>query len=120
MESAKPGAKSHGWGHIAGRIFMLLLGLVSLYLLAPKLISVLASWPQLKTLRFGWFALAIFFAVLSYVSLWGDAGRRLAPDRLDDRRNRGGVRDAAAGPPGDHRRRGGARRRIGVRPAVIP
>jgi hypothetical protein len=70
MESAKPGAKSHGWGHIAGRIFMLLLGLVSLYLLAPKLISVLASWPQLKTLRFGWFALAIFFEVLSYVSLW--------------------------------------------------
>ena len=56
--------------HIAGRIFMLLLGLVSLYLLAPKLISVLASWPQLKTLRPGWFALAIFFEALSYVSLW--------------------------------------------------
>jgi uncharacterized protein (TIRG00374 family) len=70
MEAAKPGAKMHGWVHVAGRIFMLLLGLVSLYLLAPKLISVLASWPQLKTLRPGWLALAVFFEVLSYVSLW--------------------------------------------------
>jgi uncharacterized protein (TIRG00374 family) len=70
MEAAKPAAKEHGWLHVAGRIFMLLLGLVSLYLLAPKLISVLASWPQLKTLRPGWFGLAIFFEALSYVSLW--------------------------------------------------
>jgi hypothetical protein len=49
---------------------MLLLGLVSLYLLAPKLISVLASWPQLKTLKPGWLGLAVFFEALSYVSLW--------------------------------------------------
>jgi hypothetical protein len=70
MEDGKPGAKTHGWVHVAGRVFMLLLGLVSLYLLAPKLISVLASWPQLKTLRPGWFALAVFFEALSYVSLW--------------------------------------------------
>src|SRR6201986_234610 len=70
MEAAKPAEKTHGWLHIAGRILMLLLGLVSLYLLAPKIISVLASWPQLKTLRPGWFALAVFFEALSYVSLW--------------------------------------------------
>ena len=70
MEAGKPGAKTHGWVHVAGRVFMLLLGLVSLYLLAPKLISVLASWPQLKTLRPGWFALAVLFEALSYVSLW--------------------------------------------------
>jgi hypothetical protein len=70
MEAAKPAAKGHGWLHIAGRIFMLLLGLVSLYLLAPKVISVLASWPQLKTLKPGWFALAVLFEVMSYVSLW--------------------------------------------------
>jgi uncharacterized protein (TIRG00374 family) len=70
MEAGKPGAKTHGWVHVAGRIFMLLLSLVSLYLLAPKLISVLASWPQLKTLRPGWFALAVLFEALSYVSLW--------------------------------------------------
>jgi uncharacterized protein (TIRG00374 family) len=70
MEAAKPAVKPHGWLRVAGRIFMLLLSLISLYLLAPKLISVLASWPQLKTLRPGWFGLAVFFEALSYVSLW--------------------------------------------------
>lgn len=70
MEAAKPAAKAHGWLHVTGRVVMLLLGLVSLYLLAPKLISVLASWPQLKTLKPGWFALAIGFEAMSYVSLW--------------------------------------------------
>ena len=49
---------------------MLLLGGVSLYLLAPKLISVLASWPQLKALKPGWFGLAVLFEALSYLSLW--------------------------------------------------
>ena len=65
-----PQPKGHGWVHIAGRIFMLLLGLVSLYLLAPKVISVLASWPQLKTLKPGWFVLRRPFEVMSYISLW--------------------------------------------------
>ena len=70
MEAAKPAAKGHGWPHIAWRVFMLLLGGVSLYLLAPKLISVLASWPQLKALKPGWFALALLFEAMSYLSLW--------------------------------------------------
>jgi hypothetical protein len=43
---------------------------VSLYLLAPKVISVLASWPQLKTLNPADFALALLFESLSYLSLW--------------------------------------------------
>jgi uncharacterized protein (TIRG00374 family) len=43
---------------------------VSLYLLAPKVISVLASWPQLKTLEPGWFGLALLFESMSYLSLW--------------------------------------------------
>lgn len=70
MEAAKPAAKGHGWAHIAGRMVTLLLGGVSLYLLAPKVISVLASWPQLKTLKPGPFALAFLFESMSYVSLW--------------------------------------------------
>ena len=49
---------------------MLILGGLSLYLLAPKLISVLASWPQLKTLKPGWLALALLFESMSYLSLW--------------------------------------------------
>src|SRR5690242_4172563 len=70
MEAAKPAAQGHGWVHVAGRIIALLLGGVSLYLLAPKVISVLASWPQLKTLRPGVFALALLFESMSYLSLW--------------------------------------------------
>jgi hypothetical protein len=49
---------------------LLAISLLSLYLLAPKVISVLASWPQLKTLKPAAFALAILFEALSYVSLW--------------------------------------------------
>lgn len=60
----------HRWVRIAGRIFLLLLGGLSLYLLAPKLMSVFTSWPELKTLRPGWLALAVGFEVMSYVSLW--------------------------------------------------
>ena len=48
----------------------MILGGLSLYLLAPKLISVLASWPQPKTLTPGWLALALFFESMSYLSLW--------------------------------------------------
>ena len=60
----------HGWWRIAKRILLLIVGGVSLYLLAPKLISVLASWPQLKTLEPGWFGLAVLFESMSYLSLW--------------------------------------------------
>jgi uncharacterized protein (TIRG00374 family) len=70
MEAAKPAANGHGWVHVTGRIVMLLLGGVSLYLLAPKVISVLASWPQLKTLKPPEFALALLFESMSYVALW--------------------------------------------------
>src|SRR3974390_1738669 len=63
-------APGHRWLHIAGRIFMLLLGGLSLYLLAPKLMSVLTSWPELKTLNPGWLALAVGFEIMSYLSLW--------------------------------------------------
>ena len=63
-------ADGHGWLHIAGRIFMLLLGGLSLYLLAPKIMSVLTSWPELKTLKPAWLVLAVGFEMMSYLSLW--------------------------------------------------
>jgi uncharacterized protein (TIRG00374 family) len=56
--------------YIVKRGLLLLVTALSLYLLAPKVISVLASWPQLKTLKPGWFALALLFEAVSYVSLW--------------------------------------------------
>ena len=58
------------WPRIAWRISLLLVSGVSLYLLAPKLMSVFTSWPELKTLKPGWVALALGFEVMSYVSLW--------------------------------------------------
>lgn len=60
----------HHWLRIAGRVVMLLLGGLSLYLLAPKLMSVLTSWPELKTLKPGWLVLALGFEAMSYISLW--------------------------------------------------
>jgi uncharacterized protein (TIRG00374 family) len=56
-------------GH-RGRIIMLALGAVSLYFLAPKLISLFTSWPDLKTLDPLWFGLALVFEAASYLALW--------------------------------------------------
>ncbi len=69
-QTAKTEATGHGWWHTARRILLLIVGGVSLYLLAPKLISVFASWPQLKTLKPAWFGLAVLFESMSYLSLW--------------------------------------------------
>jgi uncharacterized membrane protein YbhN (UPF0104 family) len=49
---------------------MLALGAVSLYFLAPKLISLFTSWPDLKTLDPLWFGLALVFEAASYLALW--------------------------------------------------
>lgn len=49
---------------------MLAIGALSLYLLAPKLISVFTSWQDLKQLDPWWLALAVVFEALSYLSLW--------------------------------------------------
>jgi uncharacterized protein (TIRG00374 family) len=57
-------------GQIVKRVLLLIVAGLSLYLLAPKVISVLASWPQLKTLRPGWLGLALLFESMSYLSLW--------------------------------------------------
>jgi len=52
------------------RIVLLLVGGLSLYLLAPKLIDVFTSWPELKTVKPAWLALALVFEAMSYISLW--------------------------------------------------
>ena len=67
---AAAGHHRRGWVHVAGRVLLLLLGGLSLYLLAPKVISVLASWPQLKHLKPAWMGLAVLFEAISYLSLW--------------------------------------------------
>jgi uncharacterized protein (TIRG00374 family) len=56
--------------HVAGRILVLALGALSLYLLAPQLISLFGSWPELSTLEPAWFGLALLLEGMSRVSLW--------------------------------------------------
>jgi len=70
-ESAKPAQAPRRvpW-RLIWRIVLLLIGGVSLYLLAPKLIEIFTSWPKLKTLEPWWVGLAVVFEAMSFVSLW--------------------------------------------------
>src|SRR4051812_8350941 len=52
------------------RVVLLLVAGLSLYLLAPKLIDVFSTWPQLRDIDPVWLGVAIFFEALSYVALW--------------------------------------------------
>jgi len=52
------------------RIALLAVTGASLYLLAPSLLEILTSWPELKDAAPGWLALAVLFEGTSYVSLW--------------------------------------------------
>jgi uncharacterized protein (TIRG00374 family) len=69
-DAAEPAAARSSRWRIAGRIAMLALGALSLYLLAPKLISVFTSWKDLRDLDPWWLGLAVVFEAASYLSLW--------------------------------------------------
>ena len=55
---------------IVTRVVMLLLAGISLYLLAPSLLQVFSSWPQLRSLDPLWLALAVLFEAMSSISFW--------------------------------------------------
>jgi uncharacterized protein (TIRG00374 family) len=44
---------------------------VGLYIVTPALVSVLDAWPQVKTVRWGWFVLLFLLEAGSFVALWG-------------------------------------------------
>jgi uncharacterized protein (TIRG00374 family) len=71
-ESAKPAQEPRRvpW-KLVWRIVLLLVGGLSLYLLAPKLIEIFGSWQKLKTLEPWWFGLAVVIEAMSFLSLWG-------------------------------------------------
>jgi uncharacterized membrane protein YbhN (UPF0104 family) len=52
------------------RVSLLLLAGVSLYLLAPSLLEVFSSWPELRGLDPLWLGLAVLFEAMSSISLW--------------------------------------------------
>lgn len=55
---------------IITRVILLLVTAVSLYLLLPKVLDVLSSWPALRGINLLWLALAVCFEALSFVALW--------------------------------------------------
>jgi uncharacterized protein (TIRG00374 family) len=55
---------------IVVRVVLLAVAGVSIYLLAPSLLQTFSSWPQLREAKPWWFALAVGFEAMSYVSLW--------------------------------------------------
>ena len=52
------------------RLILLAVAGLSLYLLAPSLLTVLSSWPKLRSFDPVWIAPALACEVASYVSLW--------------------------------------------------
>ena len=44
---------------------------VSLYLVAPSLLTVLDAWPQLGDVQPWWFAVVLLLQAASFASLWG-------------------------------------------------
>jgi uncharacterized protein (TIRG00374 family) len=52
------------------RVVLLLAAGVSLYLLAPSLLDIFSSWPQLRGLDPLWLGLAVFFEGMSSLAFW--------------------------------------------------
>jgi uncharacterized membrane protein YbhN (UPF0104 family) len=55
---------------IAIRVVLLLLAGISLYLLAPSLLEIFSSWPELRGLDPLWIGLAVFFEGVSSLAFW--------------------------------------------------
>src|SRR5881227_1267029 len=52
------------------RVGSLLVAGISIYLVAPSLLTVFSSWPKLRDLNPWWFAGAALFEALSYLAVW--------------------------------------------------
>ncbi len=64
-EAARPPV----WRHVR-RTALLVVTAVSLYLVAPSLLTVLDAWPQLGDVRPWWFAVVLLLQAASFASLW--------------------------------------------------
>jgi len=62
--------QERGRWSLVWNVVKLLVGALSLYLLAPKLLETFTSWPELKTLQPLWFGLAVLFEAMSFLSIW--------------------------------------------------
>ncbi|HET7855916.1 MAG TPA: YbhN family protein [Gaiellaceae bacterium] len=55
---------------IAIRVVLLILAGISLYLLAPSLLQIFSSWPELRELNPLWLGLAVLFEAMSSLAFW--------------------------------------------------
>ena len=62
--------KSISWGRLALRGFLLLLGMVSIYLFLPTLLKLFESAPQLEHVKWRWFFLMALLMTGAFVSQW--------------------------------------------------
>ena len=63
------GVRSPVWRHVKRAVLLTVTG-VSLYLLAPSLLTLFDAWPQVKGVRPWWFAIVILLEATSFVCLW--------------------------------------------------
>lgn len=61
--------RSPVWRHVKRAVLLTVTG-VSLYLLAPSLLTLFDAWPQVKGVRPWWFAVVVLLEAASFVSLW--------------------------------------------------
>jgi uncharacterized membrane protein YbhN (UPF0104 family) len=55
---------------IWGRLVLLLVTLVALYVLGPGLLKVFAAWPKLLSLNPGWFVVMLAAEIASFACIW--------------------------------------------------
>ena len=70
MKRAERTAFGRVWKRIATRGVLLVVGGLSLYLLAPSLVAVFASWRRLVALSPAWLGGMVLLEAASFVSLW--------------------------------------------------
>jgi uncharacterized protein (TIRG00374 family) len=66
----QPNPKAVSWGRLAVRAFLLLLGMVSIYLFLPTLLNLAESAPQLEHVKWRWFVLMGLLMTGAFVSQW--------------------------------------------------
>ncbi|MCB0991446.1 MAG: flippase-like domain-containing protein [Acidimicrobiales bacterium] len=64
IERQSPGAFSRG------RVMMLIVSAIALYLVAPSLTEVMQAWPRLSNIAPGWFALMLGAQIISFAAVW--------------------------------------------------
>ena len=66
----EPDAIAPRRGKVVGRVILLIVALVVLYLFAPTLGEVLSAWPRLAHLNLTWMIVAVGAEVASFVCVW--------------------------------------------------